>query len=516
MDVRTALTVGELARAEVLAGQEGIEREITGADVMEVPDINGWFRGGLLVISTFYSVKDSTEAQVKTIKTLIDAGCAGLVVKVGRYVKELPDEMFELADKRDFPLISIPLDISFVDILSVLYEHLYQEQSDKEDKEAKWNQLFQEFMSKNIETTQSFVNEISLLTHANVYVEDKNGRLLCAALNRPDSLRKTFTLFSPASRKEPLTQRVNPIKQENDTITLHDRFIIPVNEGKTIVAFLHILYDDKKTVLKLFGERYMRLKQRLHLIMIKEQYSVEKCFLQDQSFLNEQRQELQEYQLLAMNVSLLNHFQLDSFTELNLLADTFWSRVSQFTARNYPGVRFTVEEEYLYAYLPHNNFSFDQRKNKIKAFLHFLNDLFVFHFRAGVSLTHQDLTDFDVAVGEAKLALNTSESEKNVVFYEYVGVNRILLRLKSDPDLQHFSNMTIHRLRKESNDEQLVETIDAYLKENGNNSKTAERLFIHRRTLSYRLEKIEQLLNVDLNDSDTRFLLYLLLKVETI
>ncbi|MET3949237.1 PucR family transcriptional regulator [Arthrobacter sp. UYEF36] len=50
----------------------------------------------------------------------------------------------------------------------------------------------------------------------------------------------------------------------------------------------------------------------------------------------------------------------------------------------------------------------------------------------------------------------------------------------------------------------LWETFDAYLRHSGNSAKICDDLFIHRNTLSYRLRKIEEILQLDLSDGEVR------------
>ncbi|WP_375200573.1 helix-turn-helix domain-containing protein [Lysinibacillus sp. RS11] len=59
----------------------------------------------------------------------------------------------------------------------------------------------------------------------------------------------------------------------------------------------------------------------------------------------------------------------------------------------------------------------------------------------------------------------------------------------------------------------LLQTLSTYLQNNGNAKGTSDELFIHRSSLLYRLEKIESLLEIDLNDSETRFNLMMAIKL---
>ena len=88
----------------------------------------------------------------------------------------------------------------------------------------------------------------------------------------------------------------------------------------------------------------------------------------------------------------------------------------------------------------------------------------------------------------------------------------VLLReTKDSPAVRMFLEKYLYPLLKYSEEKNadLFHTLRIYLQNHGNISQTANKLFIHRSTLLYRLEKIESLLGVDLNDPDHRFNLML-------
>lgn len=55
----------------------------------------------------------------------------------------------------------------------------------------------------------------------------------------------------------------------------------------------------------------------------------------------------------------------------------------------------------------------------------------------------------------------------------------------------------------------LVHTLRTYFRCNGNVIRTSERLFLHRNSVLYRLQRIEELLEVDLKDPQDRLVLHL-------
>ncbi len=63
------------------------------------------------------------------------------------------------------------------------------------------------------------------------------------------------------------------------------------------------------------------------------------------------------------------------------------------------------------------------------------------------------------------------------------------------------------------NADEFLETLDEYFAHNGNLSQTAEALFIHRNTLTYRLERIGLISRLDLDNPDTRLAVQLALRI---
>jgi len=59
----------------------------------------------------------------------------------------------------------------------------------------------------------------------------------------------------------------------------------------------------------------------------------------------------------------------------------------------------------------------------------------------------------------------------------------------------------------EENGTALLSTLETYCEEDGNHVRVAERLFLHRNTVRYRLRKAEKLLGMNLDNPEVRLLL---------
>ncbi len=116
--VREALALDCMRGARMVAGADGADRRIRGVNVMEDADIVRWMRGGELLLTTGYTIRDDPSALVRLVPALAERDLAGLVVKLGLYVEAVPDDVVALADRLAFPLIALPSQTMFDDVLS--------------------------------------------------------------------------------------------------------------------------------------------------------------------------------------------------------------------------------------------------------------------------------------------------------------------------------------------------------------------------------------------------------------
>lgn len=116
--VHEALALPCLSGSRLVAGGTGGDRLIRVANIMEVPDIIRWMRGGELLLTTAYALRGDERALADLVPSLAGRGLAALGVKVGPYLPELPREMLDRADELGFPVVQLPGAVMFNDILA--------------------------------------------------------------------------------------------------------------------------------------------------------------------------------------------------------------------------------------------------------------------------------------------------------------------------------------------------------------------------------------------------------------
>jgi DNA-binding PucR family transcriptional regulator len=132
-------------------------------------------------------------------------------------------------------------------------------------------------------------------------------------------------------------------------------------------------------------------------------------------------------------------------------------------------------------------------------------------FSTTVSLSRfaSDPVDLYRAGQEARLAANVGEAEGDrLLAFEHTGAYRLLLpAMSEDPaELERFYSETLEPLvaYDEQYDTDLVATVETYLDNDGNVAATAQRLFTHRHTIRYRLERARELCGHDVTSTEGR------------
>lgn len=132
-----------------------------------------------------------------------------------------------------------------------------------------------------------------------------------------------------------------------------------------------------------------------------------------------------------------------------------------------------------------------------------------FSCRVGFSRPAADPVDLHRAAAEALLAANVADAnEQPLLAFEETGAYRLLLpAMSEDPtELRRFHEETVAPLLRydEQYETELLRTLELFLEADGNVAKTAERLYTHRHTVRYRLERVRDLSGLDVSSSDGR------------
>ncbi len=182
--VEDALALRCLRGATLLAGRDGVGRRIHGVNIMEDVDIVRWMRGGELLLTTGYTIREDPLALARLIPAFAERSLAGLVLKLGLYISALPDQVLAIADQLGFPIIGLPPRMMFDDILSeVLGTILNRHVAELERSNAIHARLTGIALEGG--SFHELAVAVSELVHRPVAIQDAQGRDLAATPDVP-------------------------------------------------------------------------------------------------------------------------------------------------------------------------------------------------------------------------------------------------------------------------------------------------------------------------------------------
>jgi purine catabolism regulator len=129
MKVRDILTLHQSSgRIWTLCGEAGLDNEIKGIDALETSYSPYWSSPNDFIVTTGYCMSNGDTTVENWINIFLQRGVAGLGIKLGLFLDELPLAASALADKNKFPVLFIPPDLKYEDILRPILARLLEEE----------------------------------------------------------------------------------------------------------------------------------------------------------------------------------------------------------------------------------------------------------------------------------------------------------------------------------------------------------------------------------------------------
>jgi purine catabolism regulator len=199
MTIARALLLDPLARAVVVAGAGGQDREVRWADVVDIPDPLPWVGPGQLLLTTGISWPASDPDQRRLLEELDERGLAGVVLAVPRYLSHFPERARQVADRLRLPLVELPWEVPFNTVTRAVNSTIMLEQMKVIEQAA----LIHKELTQAAVTAgslQDLVDTLGRLIDRDITLEDPEGKLLASwsATGQPDKVRRA-TLASGAT-----------------------------------------------------------------------------------------------------------------------------------------------------------------------------------------------------------------------------------------------------------------------------------------------------------------------------
>lgn len=513
--------------ARLIAGKGGLDNEIKYVDVAEVPDIKKWLRKGTFLLTTGYLMKDNKKVQEKYILAFIEAGIAALGIKVGRFIDEIPDYVVEIANKKNFPIIQLPKEIAYIDVINLVLGMVLKNQSYIIDKTNRiHNQLDKLILlSKGSKSIINMINkEIKkdiLLLDNNFNVLEKSGDHKRISSFKEKIIPKLSSYKINISRKiriEGVNILATPVKVKD--ISYGYIICIDIEDDEEYfkiyleMTATNICIENLKKKIEVETEIRTRGDIIYNVLLgnTKNKDVVRNLARSIQWDLNKR------YFVAVMTIEKIEIENLD-YNYINLI------NIVKRCLREYncSGI-ITCKIEKIIILIDCSDIPGKNEKNYMinvcTRISEELNAVYKKVVHCGIGNGFYPLKGLDIGYNQALMALDIANLKTgiSVKHYNDVELYAFLKENISMESLIYFHekhlNLLVEYDKKRNVD--YLNTLRVYFESNGNNLLCSKRLFIHRNTLKARLSKIEDILNKKLDNYNDRLYIQLALVIHDI
>ncbi|PIC64647.1 PucR family transcriptional regulator [Sporosarcina sp. P13] len=512
LTVQDVLARETFTHAKVIAGGNGLDRQVKWSHVLEVSDFSSLVNGGEIILTTGIHLPSDAVTQLHYIKQLIELDVACLCVEIGKYFSEVQPDVIDFANEQNFPIVIFEKTVKFVDISQDLHTFII-------------NRHY-EMLSK-IDTLSRSFNELSLMPNGILKIlQQLHAHFKQSVLFISDDAKAHYYPIESKAWKNEIERFLNENSTkiiERDVYLINDRHfaLLPINGLGQALGYLclHLpqaTADDFKLLI------LDRASLAIAQILLRNRTIEERNQLNEDEFvrnvLHGRSVEPSDYQTYLPTKSRNTHYrifiiQMDtkesnideySWEEIRLqqsmVIRSLFKRQGFFPALTVSKNEITVIASFIAS---DPQIKDTNRFTQVVQLIENLDDHALANGRRctfGISLVHQDLSQITEAFKEAKKVIDSKNRfpfEGN--FYEELGIYRLLLQIDDQGYLEHYVDDYLQELIEydRKTDSKLFETLRTYFECGGSKKETADRLFIVRQTLYHRLEKIEYLLGQD-------------------
>lgn len=539
LTVREALTRPLFKDARVIAGEKGLDRRIRWVHILEISHFDSLIHGEEMILSTGVGIHHGSVTQEESndethyVKKLIDHGASCLCLELGTYIHSVPQEMIRLANRHDFPLIVFDRTVRFVDITqdlhSLIINHHHQMLQNLEQLSHELHQL-----TLGSHSTNNILKRLHERTGARVVYHSREGHFtFVPAVNHHRTIMQNWCRQIEqygGNVKSENAEEAGQMKQwrsGSHTFLLQPIYamgqtwgeLVFILENRQPQEFDFLALDRASTAIAQDIMRKMYIEER-------KRYTENRWV--DEIIHGEEKNEHQIRRMIASRLHNSSPFRyriclMEWNTESGREQDepmrmhTFLHVRNAFEQNGFQP--FMTGRENLFVILAVDSDSSHSHRDRLKRTLDLIRQQLEGQYEEGPKIQlvcgrcYQQLTDAPHSYEEAQLVLKVNRQLQqskalgpNHMFYEDIGVYRLLLQMNEDQIIQSFIEDYLGPLIRYDRRKggHLLETLKVYLENDGSKKQSAEELFVVRQTLYHRLQKIEDLLGDDFMKPEKR------------
>lgn len=520
--IKDMLDIPSMMDATLISGKNGLSKEISNIMVMEAPDIEKWLTPGQVLLSSFYSLQhESPENLTSFIEKLATYQTSALIIKKDRFIEKIPDGVLEACDEYDLPLIQIskstPYSAIILEVMQILFNEKVRLLDYYHDIHHKFTRLALEQPSLEdiAYTLEEMIHcPISLLNYdkQSIFATKESCTNFTVITSIPvkkesymnyDYDRQSVRFFS--NPEKVFTQLI--VKISNIGNDFHYLVVNELDKNLNdldIMAIENAVSFLQMELIKKFAISEVQQNFRNDIIddLMSNKFSSKESMYESASVLHLQPDK--KYRIVV--TQLIHSIENPTLNIGEATLDQQQNKRFIKLCQNYwNDLVYRIRSNRIIFIMSANNQTDEEFKQEFER-----NFLLILHkmetqlpvYRVGISneTTIEEFHHFSLQALKIVQHVGRFKADSFIMNYQDLGFYRFLSEITDASKLKELVPLKLLMLYKKEPD--LVETLHAYLDHNKNLTKSAEFLYVHPKTMRYRINKITKFCEIDLDNPE--------------
>ena len=529
--VRKLLESEQFPKMKLLCGEKGLDLEVKGIRIIEIEDMERYLTGGEILITSFQVYLSCNDREVEQhFEDLVKSDISGFIVKkrkeydpTGRRLSLLEKH----CKKYEIPLVEISEDLYYWGIIRYVIMQVF----DKATARLKYFKITHDNFNAFILNNNGSCNTASdIIKFLSVMIENPvvlyYGNLNCMVSTNSDNSKLILSDEIQPYKPNIITKFQYMKQMKGSCVQYVVKFAI-LNEMEIYIT----ITEENRELTEL---DYMAIENAI----INLQYGFLSEFAQDEVKKKYQRDIVHN----ILNGLLSSKEMTEAAAQLGMKESDTYRVVDFHTIKKNVQRKDTKEQlqevgvivgELMYLlpdaliYRNMDQIVMIQQVDSKQTELEYQKEMEEVEDVIQRSILYRKKdTDFQIGIGksvegyqrlkesyhEASRAIKyidiirlvTGDKNKSVVHYSNLGFFQIFGEIDDVTELERYIPETLKKLYLYDDEHkgELITTLQMYLKNNQSIKKTADEMFVHYRTISYRLEKIKQISGINFDDAN--------------
>ena len=535
--IKELLDSNQFPKMDLISHNSGIDREIKAIRIIEVSDMERYLTGGELLLTSLKAYEDISEQEFQQhLEAFIKLQISGFIVKRIQQTEQQKRQfalLMQYSKKYHLPVIEIPQDFYYWEIIKYVLAQVF----DKETAKLSYFKITHDNLSaiilneldilKNIE---NILQQIERMIGAPLALYDENSNCIAST----DATFTKFELTKEIEEYRPniIVAKYPYMRQKREYVEYIKKFNIYQQLG-----FYLVITETNKPLIELdfIGlENAIVTLQYLLMRRVAEENIAKKYHkdlgyrILNGSLSNKELKEVADIlgfkktdEFRVITCCLIPKNDVGKFTQLQMATTEF---VQQELTRVLPkGYIYSNTNQIIYIHKENTNENESDFRKKLENIQQDIQNQLLqrgveVDFVIGIGKCVKGYTCLNESFTDSKTAIEyidlirtaIGNKDKSVVDCSQIGVFRVLAKTENKEQLWSYIPESLYKLYKYDSQKkgELIDTLECFLNNNQSQKKTSKAMFVHYRTIMYRLRKIAEITGMDFDNATEMLIIH--------